>query len=170
MNVDGSNKQLLTPGSKSFGDPQISPNGKMISVISGDWNGSQVFVMNADGSNLKQITFTASPRIYPGYPKDGNCNAVWSPNNARLAYVSYENGSPDIFVINSNGTGNKRLTNTPLRDESPCWTKDGNYILFSSNRNLDLSSEIYIMRPEGQSQTPLTNFKFEDIYPTFIDK
>lgn len=170
MNIDGSNSQLLTPQNKSFGDPKISPNGNMISITSNDLNGSQIFVMNSNGNNLKQLTFTVSSHIYPGAPPDGNCNPSWSPNSDKLAYVSYENGSPDIFLINSNGTGNKRLTDTPLRDENPCWTKDGNYILFSSNRNLNLSSEIYIMRKEGQLQTPLTNYIADDIYPTFIDK
>jgi TolB protein len=170
MNTDGSNKQLLTPKNKSFGDPRISPDGKMISITSGDWSGSQIFVMNANGSNLKQITFTVSPRSFPGYPKDGNGNPVWSPNSSKLAYVSWENGSPDIFIINSNGAGNKRLTNTPLRDENPCWTKDGKYIIFSSNRNLQVSAEIYIMKPEGQLQTPLTNYIADDIYPVFIAK
>ena len=170
MNIDGSNKHLLTPQNKSFGDPKISPNGNMISITSKDLNGSQIFVMNSNGNNLKQLTFTVSSRIYPGTPPDGNCNPSWSPSGDKLAYVSYENGSPDIFIINSNGTRNKRLTDTPLRDENPYWTKDGNYILFSSNRNLNVSSEIYIMRTEGQLQTPLTNYIADDIYPTFIDK
>jgi TolB protein len=171
MNIDGSNKQLLTPQSKSFGDPKISPNGNMISITSNDWNGSQIFVMNSDGSSLKQITFTVSSKYFDtGFPRDGNCNPVWSPYSDKLAYVSYENGSPDIFLINSNGTGNKRLTDTPLRDENPVWTKDGNYILFSSNRNPNVASQIYIMRTQGQLQTPLTNYMGDNIYPTFIDK
>ena len=169
MNIDGSNKYLLTPQNKSFGDPKISPNGNMIAITSNDWNSSpQIFVMTSNGKNLKQLTFTVSSRIYPGSPPDGNCNPVWSPNDDKIAYVSYENGSPDIFIINSNGSENKRLTDTPLRDESPYWTKDGRYLLFSSNRNLNVSSEIYIMRAEGQLQTPLTNYIADDIYPTFI--
>jgi len=170
MNIDGSNKYLLTPQNKSFGDPKISPNGNMISITSTDLNGSQIFVMNSNGSNLKQLTFTVSSRIYPGTPPEGNCNPSWSPNGHKLAYVSYENGSPDIFIINSNGTGNKRLTDTPLRDENPVWTEDGNYILFSSNRNPNVASQIYIMRTEGQLQTPLTNYMGDNIYPTFIYK
>ena len=171
INIDGNNKQLLTPASKSFGDAKVSPNGSMISITSIDRNGSQIFVMNADGSNLKQITFTVSSRYFDtGFPRDGNCNPVWSPNGEKIAYVSYENGSPDIFVINSNGKGNKRLTDTPLRDENPVWTKDGNYLLFASNRNPNVASQIYIMRTEGQMQTPLTNYRGDNIYPTIINK
>jgi len=170
MNRDGSNKQLLTPPDKSFGDPVVSPDGKLIAITSYDAKGSQIFVMHNDGSNLKQLTFTASPRSFPGWPVDGNYNPVWSPNSSQLVYVSFENGSPDIFLIQSNGAGNKRLTDTPMRDENPCWTKDGNFILFSSNRNTKLSSEIYIMKTDGQLQTPLTNYIADDIYPAFINK
>lgn len=171
MNADGNNKQILTPQNKSFCNPVISPDGRKIAVASIDWNGSQIFIMNADGSNLKQITFTVSSKYFDtGYPRDGNGNPVWSPDSKKIAYVSYENGSPDIFTINSDGTKNKRLTDTQLRDENPCWTKDGNYILFSSNRNLNVSSDIYIMRAEGQLQTPLTNYIADDIYPAFIYK
>ncbi len=171
MNGDGTNKQLLTPQGKAFSDPKISPSGNMVSIISNDWNGSQIFIMNSDGSNLKQITFTVSTKYFDtGFPRDGNCNPAWSPNGEKLAYVSYENGSPDIFVINSDGTRNKRLTDTPLRDENPAWTQDGNYILFSSNRTPTVASQIYIMRTEGQLQTPLTDYMGDNIYPTFFDK
>jgi Tol biopolymer transport system component len=170
MGTDGSNKQLLTPQHKSFGNPVFSPNGNMISITSGGANGSQIFVMQSDGSNLKQLTFTVSPRTFPGAMPDGNGNPSWSPNSDKLAYVSFENGSPDVFIINANGTGNKRLTDTPLRDENPVWTKDGNSILFSSNRNPDLSAQIYIMRTDGQLQTPLTNYRGDNIYPVFLGK
>lgn len=170
MNIDGSNKQLLTPQNKSFGNPEISPDGNKIAITSNDGI-SQIFIMNSDGSNLKQITFTVSPQpIDRGFPLPGNINPVWSPNSDKIAYVSYENGSPDIFTINPDGTGNKRLTDTPLRDEYPAWTKDGDYIIFSSNRNPNVASQIYIMRKEGQLQTPLTTYTGDNIYPTFIDK
>jgi TolB protein len=127
--------------------------------------------MNADGSNLKQLTFTVSPKYFDtGYPRDANERPVWSPDGEKLAYVSWENASPDIFVINSTGTGNKRLTNTARRDESPAWTKDGNYILFTSNRDPLAIAQVYIMRTEGQLQTALTNYMGDNIYPSFISK
>jgi TolB protein len=171
MNLDGSNKQLLTPQGKSFANPRISPDGSKIAITSIDWDGSQIFVMNADGSNLKQITFTVSPIYFDsGYPRDANGNPVWSPNGEKLAYVSWENASPDVFVINSNGSGNKRLTNTPRRDECPTWSNDGNYIIFTSTRTTDSigRNEIFIMRSEGQLQTGLTGFAGQNNYPAFI--
>ncbi len=171
MNTDGTNKQLLSPLGKSFGVSSISPDGKMIAINSEDWNGTQIFVMNVDGSKLKQLTFTVEKNYYDiGFPRGGNCNPVWSPNSSRIAYVSLENTTPDIFIINSNGSGNKRLTDSQLRDESPCWTKDGNYILFSSNRDINAGGhEIYIMRTDGLLQTPLTKYIGDDVYPVFIE-
>ena len=170
MKSDGSGKVLLTPQNKSFGNPVISPDKSKIAITSIDRQGSQIFIMDANGNNLKQITFTVSPNYFDvGYPRDGNLNPVWSPNSSRIAYVSYENGSPDIFAIDADGKRNKRLTDTPLRDESPAWTKDGNYILFSSNRNPNVATQIYIMRTEGQLQTPVTSFPGDNVYPAFVN-
>lgn len=172
MNLNGSNKTLLTTGNVSLTQPTISPDGKMIAMTSVVYSGTQIFVMNSDGTNLKQMTFTESPRSWPGPGgpiRDGNYGPAWSPDSKKLAYVSYENSTPDIFVINADGTGNKRLTDSPLRDEHPCWTTDGKYIIFSSNRGSG-NSEVYIMRTEGQLQTHLTTFAGDDIYPSFITK
>lgn len=170
MNGDGSGKRLLSLSGMPAGNAVASPGGNKIAFTATVNNSSQLFIMNADGSQIKQLTFTVSSRYFPGAGREGNCNPVWSPNSNKIAYVSFENGSPDIFTINSDGSENRRLTDSPLRDENPVWSKDGKYILFSSNRNMSLSSEIYIMRNEGQLQTPLTNFIADDIYPIFIER
>lgn len=176
MNTDGSNKQLLSPAGKSFGVSSISPDGKMIAINSQDWNGTQIFVMKPDGSGLQQLTFTVEKNYFDtGFPRGGNCNPVWSPNSTRLVYESYENSTPDIFVINSNGSGNKRLTDNPLRDESPCWTNDGNYIIyaagkiwFEGNNPTYAGHVITIMSPDGRLKKQLTDNKISDVYPAFI--
>ena len=178
MHTDGNNKQLLSPPGRSFSVSSVSPDGKMIAINSQDWNGTQIFVMKLDGSGLKQLTFTIEKNYFDtGFPRGGNCNPVWSPNSTRLVYESYENTTPDIFIINSNGSGNKRLTDNPLRDEGPCWTNDGNYIIYSAGKIWYAGgsptyggSTICIMTPDGQLKTAVTDNKISDVYPNFISK
>lgn len=178
MNVDGTNKQLLSPPGKSFSVSSISPNGKMIAINSEDWNGSQIFVMNTDGSNLKQLTFTVEKNYNDtGSPRGGNNEPVWSPNSSRIVYHSYENTAHDIYVINADGSGNKRLTDSPLRDQCPAWTDDGRYIIYASKKGWYSGNTptygawvISIMTADGQSKTELTNNIGGDFYPVFIPK
>jgi TolB protein len=169
MNADGTGKKLLTQQGLSFGDPRISPDKRKIALTSLNWNGSQIYVMNTDGSNMKQLTFSVSPTHNDiGFPRNANSSPEWSPNSRSLVYVSYQRGNPDICIVNADGTRNKKLTSSTLRDENPCWTPDGQHIIFSSNRNMAVSSEIYIMKAGGQLQTPLTHYVSDDIFPSFI--
>ena len=169
MQADGSNQKKISPDGKCFGAPRVSPTGSKVAMVWDNKDGSQIFVMGANGAGLKQLTTSVNPKYFDtGFPREGNENPVWSPDGNKIAYVSWANGSPDIFVINSDGSQDKRLTSSPLRDENPGWTKDGRYILFSSNRNQDVSAEIYVMKANGQSQTALTKYIGDDIYPVFI--
>jgi TolB protein len=167
MKTNSSNAHLLSPRGKSFGHPKISPDRKKIAVASGDVN--QVWVMNIDGTNARQLTSSVSPLSFPDAPRDGNNNPVWSPDSEKIAYVTYAvNGSPDICVMKANGTMKKTLTKDRLRDESPAWTSDGRYILFASNRDLSAGSEIYSMIPDGKDQQPLTKYPASDVYPVIL--
>ena len=178
MNVDGTNKQLLSPPGRSFDVSAISPDGRMIAINSDDWNGTQIFVMEKDGSNLKQITFTVEKNYTDtGVPRGGNYNPVWSPDNSKIVYVSAENTSPDIFVINTDGSGNKKLTDSPLRDELPAWTDDSRHIIYagvkfwySGNTPTYGAWVISIMTADGQLKKELTDNKDGDLYPVFIGK
>jgi Tol biopolymer transport system component len=170
INGDGTGRTLLTPADKSFGYPQVSPDGTKISFVSADRDGSQIFVMNANGSNIKQLTFTVSSSYYDrGSPRDGNNSPAWSPNGNKIAYVSWVDGNPDIFVINTNGTSDRRLTNNPLRDESPYWSDDGSHILYSSGKDYrEMNAEVYIIDAQGQKQLALTKFVGDDIFPVWL--
>lgn len=170
MRADGSGQKRISPAGRCFNSPQVSPTGNKIAMVSADWEGSQVFVMGVNGANLKQLTTTVNPKYHDtGYPREGNHSPVWSPDGSRIAYVSWGNGTPDIFVMNPDGSNNKRLTNSEKRDENPCWTKDGKYILFSTSRDVTPNGfEIYIMKANGQSQTPLTKYMGDDAFPVFV--
>lgn len=57
----------------------------------------------------------------------------YSPPSSQLAFVAYIEGSWDLFVISDNGTGLKRLTNTPFDERNPSWSQDRNSIVYSTS-------------------------------------
>jgi serine/threonine protein kinase len=100
---------------------------------------AQIYLINFDGTGLVQLT----------HQSDGACQPAWSPDGARLAFISpcransdYYDGS-QIFLINADGTGVEPLPSFPGGDFDPAWSPDGQRIAFSSTR--DLHAQIYIM-------------------------
>ncbi len=74
-------------------------------------------------------------------------------------------GNHDIYVMNTNGSNEIRLTNNPAYDDEPKWSPDGSKIVFISNR--DGNFEIYTMNADGSNQTRLTNNLAADGFPAW---
>jgi Tol biopolymer transport system component len=109
----------------------------------------EIFVMDADGSNQKQITFNDVGDEFP----------AWSPDGKRIVFVrnfaDFFQPDSDIFTMRANGTHERRLTNSPgVNDFDPEWSPDGRRIAFASERDGD--AEIYTMRPNGSGVRQLT--------------
>jgi len=95
-----------------------------------------------------------APETYNGFQDEDGCPDVVS-TNGKIAFDSSRDGNFEIYTMNSNGLGQKRLTNNPATDYAPDWSPDGTKIVFTSNRDGgDL--EIYIMNSDGTEQTRLT--------------
>ncbi|MEK7433404.1 MAG: DUF5050 domain-containing protein [Cyanobacteriota bacterium] len=107
----------------------------------------EIYKMNPDGSNIIQIT---NNNVLDDDP-------VISPDGNQIVYVSYRklNGTQgDIYLINSDGSGEKQLT-TEAQNSDASWSPDGSKIAFHSTRN-GLSQEVFIMNADGSNQTQLT--------------
>ncbi len=104
-----------------------------------------IYVMNADGSNVTQLTNHLGSTRFP----------AWSPDGQRIAFSYYQNGSFDIYVMNADGTNVTQLTNQPGREWFPAWSPDGQRIAFSSYQGEN--SDIYVMNADGTNVTQLTN-------------
>ena len=111
-----------------IGELSVSPDNKQIvySVayysVSQNKSNRELFVMNADGSDTKQITHT---------PYQENA-AVWIKNGTKIAFLSNDNGSSQIYEMNPDGNGRRQLTNYDGDIEGFSISPDGKKILFIS--------------------------------------
>ena len=116
----------------------------------GNW---EIYVMNADGSGVTNLTNNSDHDVAP----------AWSPDGKRIAFRSDRDGNWEIYVMNADGSGVTRLTNDSARDSSPAWSPDGRRIAFRSDR--DGNWEIYVMNADGSGVTNLTNDSASDDFP-----
>jgi Tol biopolymer transport system component len=152
VNADGSGLVRLTtaPGDDQY--PAWSPDGRSIVFISTRTGIGQVWLMSADGSNQRQLTFDA-----------GEKDQVpdWKPDGTRIAYECV----PAICVMNADGSGQRRLTtpNGQEDDFGPAWSPDGRQIAFvhwidEANHNVYVmnadGSNAYAVHPTGRQAVP----------------
>lgn len=83
----------------------------------------------------------------------------------KIAFASDRDGNFEIYVMDSDGGGQIRLTENPGEDYSPAWSPDGTRLAFVSTR--DGNAEIYLMNLDGTNQTRLTSSTASDIAPVW---
>jgi serine/threonine protein kinase len=100
----------------------------------------QIWIMDVDGTNLRQITQIA----------EGACQPDWHPDGTRLVFISPCAKNTDVywgaslFIIHVNGSGLTPLPTVPGGDYEPAWSPDGEMIAFTSVRNND-TPQIYLL-------------------------
>jgi Tol biopolymer transport system component len=148
MNVDGSNVRRLTTAPGYDGGPFFSPDGKHIvyrayhptdSVELRTYrdllrqemvrpNKMEIWVMNADGSDQRQVTNLGGANFAPFFTPDGK-RIIFSSN-----YKNPRSRNFDLFLVNPDGSQLEQITTNPDFDGFPQFSPDGRQIVWASNR------------------------------------
>jgi len=135
--------------------PAFSPDGTRMVFVSNRSGNPQLYVKDLETGNEERITFDLKYCTSP----------VWS-QTGRIAFSVMEDGDIDIYSINPDGSNLKKLTDSSGNNEDPCWSPDGRYIVFSSNRDGG-GYNLYIMNSNGQNQRRITFLKGESTAPSW---
>ena len=149
----------LTQGADIIGVPVWSPDGQHIAFHSYRDHYDNIYVMDADGENPRNLTQSTDNDV--GSPD-------WSPSGQHIAFHSKRSGhyNPDIYVMDADGENPRNLTqSTDAFDWIPVWSPDGQHIAFQSKRmdnpiastsNPGGPWEIYVMDADGENPRNLT--------------
>lgn len=149
MDIDGKNVKQITNELGYDGGAFFSPDGKKIVFRASRFTteeakkeyldylkqglvaptAMEIFVCNADGSGLKQITQLGKANWAPFYHPSGK-KIVFSSNHKGTRGFEF-----NLFMINEDGTGLEHITYDKVFDSFPMFSPDGKKFIFSSNRN-----------------------------------
>jgi len=122
----------------------------------------QVFVMLPEDERYGDVSWRQLTKL-TGVSYD----PVWSPDGSRVAFVSQENGTDDIWVINADGSNPRNLTRNEWEwEKHPSWSPTSTRIVFWSNR--DGHQQIYIMAANGYDMKNISNTAWAEYDPIWV--
>ncbi len=139
-------------------DPDWSPDGQTIVFTSHavtddhtNATSAEIYTLRADGKGKpKALTRNKHEERAPS----------WSPDGRRIVFSCRREGKPDfdICVINEDGSGEARLTDSPLADLTPSWSPDGKKIVFHRPKGRGLGSwDLWVINADGTGESRLTD-------------
>ena len=145
MDYDGANQHQITHLKSIALTPRWSPDASRIAFT--------CYVPNRTGVTSAQIcVYSAASSHLISFPRfrGTNSSPAWSPDGQQLAFMSSQNGDPEIYMINADGSHLHRITDSPGVNTSPAWNpKTGKEMVFVSDRGGDGVPVLYQMNSDG---------------------
>lgn len=165
--TDGGRAWRMTVHEAYEARPQWSPNGEQIAFISDRHGNDDLFVMNANGSNIRRLTYHSTSDNLTG----------WTPTQEVIftteRLFNQVEWQPEVHTVSANG-------GTPVRffDSFGMMAKmspNGRFLVFVRGYNKEYrknyrgpaNKDIWIYDTKNESYHQLTNFRGNDMYPTF---
>ncbi len=145
-------------------NPDWSPDGTKITFASGVNGGLSVYTIGLDGNDLTRLTDDQHNDEGP----------VWSPDGERIAFFSNRRErresfpiSLQIYVMNADGTGQRRLTDEgSALDYNISWSPDGNRLVFQSRPEINPGvHSLYTVGTDGMGRRRITDGQYNDYSP-----
>ncbi|HET7698466.1 MAG TPA: hypothetical protein VFK57_22315 [Vicinamibacterales bacterium] len=149
---DGANPRKVTNTRTLNITPTWSPDSQVIAYTSYRPSGGAGTFQDIV---LSYIETGARTTPANGDPQKQNYLPIWSPDGTKIAFTSNRDGNPEIYVMNRDGSGLRRMTTHPAIDVSPTWSPSGNQLAWVSDRTG--TGRIYIMNVDGTGQRVLIN-------------
>ena len=123
-----------------------------VSKRDGDW---EIYLMNADGTDQRNITNNPAFDSQPSR----------SPDGSQIVFFSDRDGDREIYIMNSDGSDVTQLTSNSGSDHMPALSHDGNKIAFVSDRDGRLN--LWVMDTDGSSSQNITPKKVNTRWPAW---
>jgi len=123
IDADGTGLKRITPWRLNASDPDWSPDGRMLTIDSGDslrvGTRSDMYVMRADGSDRERLTDNRRRR--QGYPINAAANPVWSPDATTIMYSRYKPDRVVLKAMRADGTHKRVVLARPSFPNRVAW-------------------------------------------------
>lgn len=139
---------LALTGEPSFFQTKIA----FVSDLSGH---KEIYLMDFDGRNQRQLTKHQSICLSPRFSPDGNY----------IVFTSYKMGNPDLYLKDLRNGEEKRIAHFPGLNISPSWSPEGKRLALTLSK--DGNPEIYLMNLEGSALIRLTDHPAIDVSPSW---
>jgi Tol biopolymer transport system component len=154
ISIDGSNLRPLTEMSRDNLYPAWSPDGQKIAFFHLSERKSQLYVMNADGSDLNLLS--KDPDAEPIIQQ-----LIWSPDSQKIVFwATYqEELDPFLYVVHADGSGQLVLSGDSdfTQGKYLVWSPNSQQIAFTSGRSFETNRDVDVIYPDRTGRKQLTN-------------
>ena len=166
LKPDGSAYREIAEEGVNNGFPSWSPDGKRLVYK----RGKQLVILTIADGKIVPLTDGAH---YDNFPQ-------WSPKGDAIMFTTDRDADFELYTIRPDGTGLRRITNSPGNDAHSVWSNDGEWVVFSSGRKgfkdemalydgvPQPYGEIFAMHSDGTDVRQLTDNKWEDASPGWM--